>query len=85
MKKLRYLSFLVLPVFLLALFTGCPPINIGAGSFTYDGNTYPLTNGALEDYGEGDFDIVLASSGLNAAQWKGVGNVLWFDLVAPPA
>ena len=85
MEKLRTLSILLLPIFVLFLFAGCPPITIGgSGSFTYDGNTYPLSNGALEDYGEGDFDIVLASSGLNAAQWEGAGNVLWFDLVAPP-
>lgn len=86
MKKLRSLSVLVLPIFMLVLFTGCPPIDIGgSGSFTYDGTTYPLTNGALEDYGRGDFDIVLASSNLNAALWEGVGNVIWFDLVAPSA
>ena len=84
MKKLRSLSVLVIPIIVLVLFTCCQPIdNSGSGSFTYDGTTYPLTNGALEDWGRGDFDVVLASSGLNAALWEGVGNVVWFDLVAP--
>ena len=84
MKKIRSLSALVLPLIILVLFTGCPPINIGgSGSLRYDGTTYPLTNGALEDYGQGNFDVVLASSGLNAARWQGTGNVVWFDLVSP--
>jgi hypothetical protein len=84
MKKLRSLSVLLLQTFVLFLFSGCPPINNGgSGSFTYDGNTYSLSNGALEAYGRNDFDIVLASSGLNAAEWEGAGNVIWFDLVSP--
>lgn len=84
MKRIRSLSALVLPFFMLVLLTGCPPINIGgSGSLTYDGSIYPLTNGALENYGQGDFDVVLASSGLNAAKWEGKGNVVWFDLVSP--
>ena len=84
MKKLRYMSVLLLPIFVLVLFTGCPPIDVGgSGSFTYDGTTYSLTNGALENYRRGDFDVVLASSGLNAAQWEGAGNVIWFDLISP--
>ena len=84
MKKLQTVSVLVMPIIVLVLFTGCPPINTtGSGSFTYDGTSYPLTNGVLEDWGRGDFDIYLASSGLNAALWKGTGDVVWFDLVSP--
>jgi hypothetical protein len=37
----------------------------------------------MEAYGKDDFDIVLASSGLHAARWEGVGDVIWFDLVSP--
>ena len=84
MKKLRSFGVLVLPIFVLFLFTGCPPVDVGgSGSFTYDGTTYSLTNGALEAYGKNDFDIVLASSGLDAARWEGFGDVIWFDLVSP--
>ena len=41
--------------------------------------------GALEDFGRGEilsrhFDIVLASSGLDAARWRGRGDVIWFCL-----
>ncbi len=86
MKKLRSLGVLVLPIFVLFLFTGCPPIDSGgSGSFTYDGTTYQLTSGALEDFGQGEilsrhFDIVLASSGLDAERWRGRGDVVWFCL-----
>ena len=84
MKKLRSLCVLVLSIFALFLFTGCPPIDgDGSGSFTYDGATYSLTNGILEAYKMNDFDIVLASSGLDAAEWEGVGDVIWFDLISP--
>ena len=85
MKKLWTLSLLVLAVIVsLLCTTGCPLIPAaGSGSFTYDGTTYPLTNGVLEDYGRGDFDVVLASSGLNAVQWKGTGYFVWLDLVSP--
>jgi hypothetical protein len=85
MKKLWSLSLLIVPVIVSLLFTaGCPPVDTtGSGSFMYDGATYPLTNGALENYGRGDFDVVLASSGLNAAQWEGTGYFVWFDLVSP--
>ena len=85
MKKLWSLSVLLIPIIVLLLFTaGCPPIDTtGSGSFMYDGTTYSLTNGALEYCGVGDFDLVLASSGLNAALWEGTGDVVWFDLVSP--
>ena len=85
MKKLWSLSVFLIPIIVLLLFTaGCPPIDTtGSGSFMYDGTTYSLTNGALEDYGRGDFDLVLASSDLNAARWTGTGYYVWFDLVAP--
>ena len=85
MKKPWSLNVLVLPVILSLLCTaGCPPVDTtGSGSFTYDGETYDLTNGVLENYGHGDFDVVLASSGLNAAQWEGTGYFVWLDLVSP--
>lgn len=85
MKKVLTLSLLALPVIVsLLCTTGCPPIDTtGSGSFMYDGTTYPLTNGALEKYGRGDFDVVLASSGLNAAEWEGTGYFVWFDLLSP--
>jgi hypothetical protein len=85
MKKLWSLSILVLPVIVsLLCTTGCPPVDTtGSGSFMYDGATYTLTNGALENSGRGDFDVVLASSGLNAAQWKGTGYFVWLDLLSP--
>ena len=85
MKKLWSLSVLLIPIIVLLLFTaGCPPIDTtGSGSFMYDGTTYSLTNGALEYWKVGDFDLVLASSGLNTALWEGTGDVVWFDLVSP--
>ena len=83
MKNLWSLSVLVMFIIVLFLLTGCPSINTGSGSFTYDGTTYPLTNGAFEDWGDQYFDIVLASSGLNTRQWEGIGNVVWFDLLPP--
>ena len=85
MKKLWSLSILVLPVIVALLSTtGCPPVSpTGSGSFTYDGATYPLTNGVLEHYEGSDFDVVLASSGINAARWTGTGYFVWFDLVSP--
>ena len=84
MKMLGSLHLLVFPIMLVFLLTGCPPVNTtGSGSFTYDGTTYPLSNGVLEDYGDADFDVVLASSGINAARWTGSGYFVWFDLVSP--
>lgn len=63
----------------------------GSGSFTYDGNTYALTQGTLDAYG-GDsgvynIDINLASSGLTLHEVNGkidsvsgVGHVLFLAL-----
>jgi hypothetical protein len=45
--------------------------------------TYTITNGVIEDWGGADFDLYLATSGLNASAWTGNGDFVFFDLVAP--
>ena len=58
----------------------------GTGSFTYDGTSYTITNGYIDDWGASgyaDFDIILATAGLDSWEWTGTGDFIWFDLVAP--
>jgi hypothetical protein len=84
LKKRWYLSVLVISAIVIVLFTGCPSKDDGGScSFTYDGNTYSLTNGIIEDWGGGDFDIYLASSGIDAVHWTGKGDFVFFDLISP--
>ena len=68
----------------LALFTGCPSKDGGGGtgSFTYDGQTYPLTNVGLDIFST-TFEVNFVSSGINTSEWTGSGNVVWFDLASP--
>jgi len=84
MKKMWYLSVLVIPVIVLLLFTGCPSKGGGGGgsSFTYDGNTYPLTGAGVDIYFD-HFEISIVSSGINVPQWTGTGHIVWFVLVSP--
>lgn len=49
------------------------------------GVNHQPTSGPLEDFGQGEIlprhlDIVLASSGLDAARWRGREDVIWFCL-----
>lgn len=87
MKKMWYLSVLVIPVIVLLLFTGCPSKDGGggggSGSFTYDGNTYSLTGAGMDDWGSGIFELNFVSSGINVSEWTGTGYIVWFDLTSP--
>jgi len=88
MKKLWFLSFFVIPIFVFVLFTGCPsPTSSGgggggSGSFTYDGTTYPLTGAGVENFAWG-FEVSIVSSGINVPLWTGTGHIVWFDLTSP--
>jgi hypothetical protein len=90
MKKLWFLSGLVIPIIVLALFTGCPSggggdvsVGTGSGSFTYKGITYPLTNASIDDWQDGDFDLYIASAGIDAYEWTGIGDIIYFELTSP--
>ena len=88
MKKLWFLSVFVIPVVVLTLFTGCPggdgvTVGKGTGSFTYDSTTYPLTNASIDDYQDGWFELYIASDGIDAYEWTGTGNIMYFELYSP--
>jgi hypothetical protein len=96
MKKLWFLSFIVIPIFMLVLFTGCPAPTSnnggssggssggGSGSFTYDGSTYPLTGAGIDIYpAVPSFEVSIVSSGINVPPWTGTGHIVWFDLTSP--
>jgi len=87
MKKLWFLSVFVIPIFVSIVFTGCPSPTShdgggGSGSFTYDGNTYPLTGAGVDIY-SASFEVSIVSSGINVPQWTGTGHIIWFDLTSP--
>lgn len=87
MKKSWFLSSIVVSIVVWALFTGCPsPASKGgggSGSFTYDGDTYPLTGTGIDIYGADWFEVCIVSSGINVPQWTGTGHIVWFDLTSP--
>ena len=91
MKKLWFLSVIGTLAIALILFSSCSNDGDGGGgegtgSFTYDGTTYTITNGYIDDWsilGEPDFDITLATAGLDAWEWTGTGDYVYLDLVAP--
>jgi len=93
MKKLWYLSVIIIPIVVLVLFTGCPsPTSsgggggggVGSGSFTYDGTTYPLTGAGVDIYpAVPSFEVSIVSSGINVPAWTGTGHIVWFDLTSP--
>ena len=85
MKKLWFLSVFVVPLIVLVLFTGCPSggggdvsVGKGSGSFTYDGTTYPLTNASIDDWQDGEFWLYIASAGIDAFEWTGIGDIIVF-------
>ena len=83
MKKFWYVGVILIPLIVLVLFMGCATEGGGgSGSFTYDGQTYPLTGAGLDIF-SGYFEVNLVSSGINVAEWTGTGNIVWFDLVSP--
>ncbi len=90
MKKLWFLSVFVVPLIVLVLFTGCPSggggdvsVGKGSGSFTYDGTTYPLTNASIDDWQDGEFWLYIASAGIDAYEWTGIGYIISFYLESP--
>ena len=89
MKKLWFLSVFVVPLIALVLFTGCPSSSggggggQGSGSFTYDSTTYSLTNASIDDYQDGYFELYIASSGIDAYEWTGIGDIISFYLESP--
>ena len=83
MKKFWYVGVILIPLIVLVLFMGCATEGgSGTGSFTYDGQTYPLTGAGLDIFTE-YFEVNLVSSGINVAEWTGTGNIVWFDLTSP--
>jgi hypothetical protein len=87
MKKLYFL------LVVLAVMSACkkdenttPKNNI-----TYDGKTYELAKGYLENYGYVDdglynFDMTLVSDGLTLTEngdASGVGNIIYFEMLSP--
>ena len=86
MKKLWYASVILIPLLLFAFFTGCTTksggYSGGTGSFTYDGQTYPLAGAGFDIYSTW-FEVDLASSGINVPEWTGSGQIVWFELISP--
>jgi hypothetical protein len=93
MKKIKLFSIIFIAA-LATVTTSCDPDDdiaavALANEVTYDGSTYALSKGFLEDYGDNgngsyDFDVTLVSSGINYdstnAEFTGSGQVLYLDL-----
>ena len=86
MKKFWYASVILIPLLLFAFFTSCATKGGGyaggTGSFTYDGQTYPLAGAGFDIYSDW-FEVDLASSGINVSEWTGSGQIIWFELISP--
>lgn len=66
--------------------------NTPSNQFTYDGTTYELSQGLLEEYGDNgngsfDFDVTLLTSGINfnntTGEATGEGSGVYLDLNSP--
>ena len=80
--------------FMVLVITGCSKDDKESatgkitGSFTYDGNSYTLTKGAIINFGDYDdlksgvynIDLYLADDGLNIETMSGEGNYLYFEM-----
>ena len=84
MKQLRIALFLLLMSF-VAL-NSCEDDSKPKNNFKYDGKTYTLSDGYLEDYGANngsyDWDVFIISSKLtyNGDWFTGTGDIVYFDL-----
>jgi len=94
MKKLFKLTIAI--VAMAVLYSGCKKNEDSSGSnssFTYDGKSYPLSIGVLENYGTNgevfETDLTLLSSGLKIVEangevqsMSGTGHILQFELIS---
>jgi len=89
-KLVLWLSILTV----LFIFVSCDPdlksSSQGNGTLVYKSVTYSLSQGILEGYGSSytadgsyDWDIILASSGINIINETGTGEYLYIDLNSP--
>ena len=62
-----------------------------SNAVTHDGNTYTLSNGLIQDFGDyygmgnGNYDIILYSPGITYSNnsLSGTGDIIYFELFAP--
>lgn len=87
---MKNLFFALIAIVAFTVFSGCNKDDDDTAvknEFTYDGNTYDLVKGYLNDVGPNfngthDFDIYLTSSGLsnNNGTITGTGDLIYLDL-----
>ena len=80
------LSVILIPLIVLALFTGCPTKSGGggeSGSFTYDGQSYSLSGAGVEHFSNEEqwIEISIVCSGINVPEWTGTGTWLQADWI----
>lgn len=90
--KMKNLFFALIALVSFTVFTGCNKDDDDMGDevkneFTYDGTTYALTKGFLNDVGGNlngshDWDVFLVSSGVdkNGFSLTGTGEIIYLDL-----
>jgi len=85
MKRPNFL-FILAASFVIFTIASCKKDkNDPKDQFTYDGETFELTQGYIEDYGDNgngsyDFDITLVSNDINFIQETGIGHLVYLDL-----
>ncbi len=88
MKSTKLLYLFTLLVFLASCGDDDDGGEPTGGNFTVEGETYPITEGYLEDYGENtgldshDWDVYLVTSGITVGGFvpSGSGNFIYLDL-----
>ena len=90
MKKLILLFLLLLPAVFFSFGSSCDSKGgdvAARGSFTYDGNTYPVHSAMLWDYGatNGSYnlDFEAVSAGVDLMEETGTGNGFLIELFFP--
>jgi hypothetical protein len=92
MKKLILLFLLLIPAVFFSFGSSCDSKGGGGGtergSFTYDGNTYPVHSAIQWDYGATGYgsynlDFEAASAGIDLVEETGIGNGFYFELFSP--
>ena len=84
--RILVLLILLIPSVLFFLGGNCDSNGGSAGSFTYDGTTYQVSQGWLEyvgtDDGPHNFEFNMASSGVDIVAMTGIGDAVLIDFMS---
>jgi hypothetical protein len=84
--RILVLLILLIPSVLFFLGGNCDSNGGSAGSFTYDGTTYQVSQGWLEYVGTEDgphnFEFTMASSGVDIVAMTGIGDAVLIDFMS---